>query len=295
MTRHGEASARTRRWAPCASLALALAATAASAQPNASGCPYPWTLRCDAAESLAARVAPPPGHTREAAPAGSFAQWLRGLPLLPGRPDVLLFDGRRKANQEAHVAVVDLDVGRRDLQQCADAVMRLRAEYLFAAGRKDAVGFNFTSGDRASFARWAAGERPVVRGSRVFWRRSAAADASHASLRRYLDVVFGYAGSASLARELDPVDPDDSLRAGDVFIEPGFPGHAVIVVDTAVDDSTRTRVFLLAQSYMPAQQAHILRNPGAPALSPWYPEGFGSVLVTPEWTFARRHLRRFRD
>jgi hypothetical protein len=276
-------------------LVLVLGAMGVSAQAPTPVCPYRWAIRCDAAESLAARVAPPPGHTREAAPAGSFAQWLRGLPLLPGRPDVLLFDGRRKGNQEAHVAVVDLDVGRRDLQQCADAVMRLRAEYLFAAGRKDAVGFNFTSGDRASFARWAAGERPVVRGSRVSWRRSAAADASHASLRRYLDVVFSYAGSASLARELDPVEPDDSLRAGDVFIEAGFPGHAVIVVDTAIDDTTRTRVFLLAQSYMPAQQVHILRNPGDPALGPWYPEVFGSVLVTPEWTFGRHHLRRFRD
>lgn len=283
------------RFVCSAVFALASTPGGVSAQSPTSGCAYPWATRCDTAQSLDARIEPPAGHVRETLPAGSFAEWLRRLPLLPGGPEVLLFDGRRKGNQEAHVAVVDLDVGRRDLQQCADAVMRLRAEYLFAVGRKDAVAFNFTSGDRVAFARWAAGERPVVRGSQVSWRRSAAADASHASFRRYLDVVFGYAGSASLARELDPVGAAESLRAGDVFIEPGFPGHAVIVVDAATDEKTRARVFLLAQSYMPAQQVHILRNPSDPALSPWYPEAFGEVLVTPEWTFARRHLRRFRD
>jgi hypothetical protein len=237
------------------------------------------------------RIAPPAGFTRTAQPAGSFGEWLRGLPLKAGRPPVHLHDGRLKGNQEAHWAVVDVDTGRKNLQQCADAVMRLRAEYLFAGGRADAVAFDFTSGDRAAFARWAQGERPVVSGDRVSWRRSAAKDGSYESFRRYLDVVFTYAGSASLARELVPVPQVQGVEPGDVFIQGGSPGHAVLVVDVAERAGSRERAFLLAQSYMPAQDVHILRSPGRP--DPWYVTDFGDELVTPEWTFRCTDLKRF--
>ena len=69
----------------------------------------------------------------------------------------MLHDGSRKANQEAHLAVVDIDVGPRDLQQCADAIIRLRAEYLYAQQAPDRIRFSFTSGDSAPFSRWAEG------------------------------------------------------------------------------------------------------------------------------------------
>ncbi len=37
-----------------------------------------------------------------------------------------------------------------------------------------------------------------------------------------------------------------------------------------VNPETRKKVYLLAQSYMPAQQIHILVNPANSLLSPWY-------------------------
>ena len=60
------------------------------------------------------------------------------------------------------------------------------------------------------------------------------------------------------------------MRIGDVFIIGGSPGHAVIVVDMAVNPETHEKVFLLAQSYMPAQQIQLLKNNNDPDLSPWY-------------------------
>ena len=45
---------------------------------------------------------------------------------------VYLFDGSIKKHQSAQFAVVDISVVKKVLQQCADPVMRLRAEYLFA-------------------------------------------------------------------------------------------------------------------------------------------------------------------
>jgi hypothetical protein len=257
---------------------------------------YPWRApQAAAADALAARFAPPPGYARVAAPAGSFAAWLRGLPLrAPGAP-VLLHDGRRKRNQDVHVAVVDIDTGKRDLQQCADACIRLRAEYLYAQARPAAIHFKFTSGHDAAWPAWAAGQRPVVEGNSVRWARSAKPDASYPSFRQYLDVVFRYAGTLSLRKEMAPVPRVDELQPGDVFVIGGSPGHAVMVVDVAANAKTGAKVFLLAQSYMPAQDVHVLKNPTDAALSPWYPAAFGAKLVTPEWTFGPGDLRRFRE
>ena len=258
-----------------------------SAQP--AGGLHPWP---DAAGvPLEERFTPPEGCARIPAQPGSFAAWLRRLPLRPGRPPVHLFDGRLKGNQEAHEAVVAIDVGRRDLQQCADAMIRLRAEWLWARGCEDAIAFRFTSGDLARWATWKAGQRPRVDGSQVSWVPGSAADGSYAGLRRYLDVVFTYAGTVSLAREVRPVGDPRSVEGGDVFIQGGHPGHAVLVVDMA-ERGDGHRVFLLAQSYMPAQEIHVLRNP-THAGSPWYDVASAGELVTPEWVFQYSDLRRF--
>lgn len=253
--------------------------------------PYPW-LGSGARESVEARIAPPPGFQRVPAARGSFAEWLRGLPTKPGRPPVLLYDGRLKANQTAHHLVLDVDVGARDRQQCADAVIRLRAEYLRATGVEDRICFQFTSGALARWSAWRQGMRPRIRGNAVSWEKRAEPDSSYASFSRYLDLVFDYAGSYSLSREMERVRDPRRIQAGDVFIQGGFPGHAVLVIDVAEDAQGR-RAVLLAQSYMPAQEIHVLRNPGAPQ-TPWYVIDSDGPLATPEWVFPPGSLRRFR-
>jgi hypothetical protein len=267
---------------------LALCLLPATAQAG-----YPWLADAPSDDaSLAARVPVPEGWEREPVEAGSFAAWLREIPLLPDGSPVLLHDGSRKGRQDVHVAVVDIDVGTRDLQQCADAVMRLRAEYLFAADRADDVHFDFTSGDEARWDRYRQGYRASVKGNEVSWPKRAEPDAGHASFRRYLDLVFTYAGTYSLSKELEAGAEPTAVRAGDVFIQGGFPGHAVLVVDTAVNPATGERAFLLVQSYMPAQQIHLLKAPGSP-IGPWYPANIGAELVTPEWRFTAEDLKRF--
>lgn len=246
----------------------------------------------DTANSISVRIAPPEGYQRMQQSPGSFGAWLSQLPLKPGNPPVHLYNGSLKRNQEAHFAVVDMDTGSRDLQQCADAVMRLRAEYLWAAGKPQDIRFHFTSWDVAEFSRWSEGYRPSVRGNSVTWSRSASKDTSYANFRRYLDTVFTYSGSYSLSRELTGVNAG-TMQPGDVFINGGFPGHAVIVVDMAVNPQTGKKIFLLAQSYMPAQEIHVLKNPENSKLSPWYDLDFGDILATPEWTFTSDDLKRW--
>lgn len=253
---------------------------------------YPWLL-LPPGESLADRIATPAGYARIELPPSSFADWLRHLPLKPDSTPVRLYNGRLKPNQSVHAAVVDLDVGSRDLQQCADAVIRLRAEYLYSRAHYGEILFHFTSGDPASFRWWMAGSRPRILGHRVTWSAAAKPDSSHQALREYLQTVFTYAGTRSLQKEMPHRNSTDDMQIGDVFVQGGNPGHAVIVVDMAVNSTTGKKVFLLAQSYMPAQDVHILRNPSNPLLSPWYPLDFGEILVTPEWIFRAGDLHCF--
>lgn len=171
-------------------LATVLGSALAVAVPQAQQPSYPWMPQYSPAESLAARIPPPAGFQREPVSSGSFAEWLRNLPLKKGRPAVRLYDGRLKANQTAHAAVVDIDTGSKDLQQCADAVIRLRAEYLYSQRDIQGLHFKFTSGDAVRFSRWSEGFRPLVRGNRVSWEKSASPDASYQSFRSYPNTVF---------------------------------------------------------------------------------------------------------
>ena len=135
---------------------LPVIATAAHAEPR-----YAWVNAQEPASqsplstdnTLATRIAPPPGFTRVAALPGSWAEWLRSVPLKPDGAPVLTYTGAPKWRQDVHVAVLDIDVGKRDLQQCADAVMRLRAEWLYASNRKSEIAFNDTDGKRRVFSK----------------------------------------------------------------------------------------------------------------------------------------------
>ncbi|MBC6698914.1 DUF4846 domain-containing protein [Hymenobacter sp. BT190] len=257
--------------------------------------PYAWLPAgtYDTRRSLAAQFAPPRGCVRMPVAPGSFGQWLRGLPLLPAGAPVKLYNGQLKDPQNVHAAVVNIDVGTRDLQQCADAVIRLRGEYQFAQNPAQ-VHFHLTSGHDIRFADWYSGKGFRVSGDDVLPANRPVEAPSHATFRRYLDQIFTYAGTLSLDRELTPV-PLAAVQPGDVLIRGGSPGHAVLVLDVAEQLSSGRRYVLLAQSYMPAQQIHVLRNPwGDPALGAWFAiDPSQPKFSTPEWTFRREELKRF--
>lgn len=241
--------------------------------------------------TVGTRITAPKGFERVTVEEGSFGEYLRNLPLKPHGSKVLYFDGRAK-HSDVYEAVVDMDVGDRDLQQCADAVMRLRAEYLYSRQRYDEIHFNFTNGFRADYSKWTQGYRIAVNGNSTSWVQRAERSNTYSDFRSYLNIVFAYAGTLSLEKELKPIEPEQ-LMIGDVIIQGGSPGHAVIVVDMAEDEDTGNRVFLIAQSYMPAQEIHILKNPVNEEISPWYELDIEDRLYTPEWTFARDDFRRF--
>jgi hypothetical protein len=203
---------------------------------------------------MATRLPPPAGFVPATVRPDSFGAFLQALPLLPADTPVRAFDGRTLAAPWA-VAVVDLDVGQRDLQQCADSALRLYAEFRRARGTEAGLVFHATSGDALPWSRFAAGERPFVDGRHVRWRTGGAASTSTATYRAWLDTVFMWAGSASLA--LDTVAVAGPTEPGDLFVIGGSPGHVLVVVDVARDARGAERL-LLGQGFMPAQSFHLL-------------------------------------
>jgi hypothetical protein len=135
------------------------------------------------------------------------------------------------------------------------------------------------------------GKRPKIQGDSIIWSNTKTNDSSYKTFREYLEFVFSYAGSHSLSKEMQTI-PLNQLDIGDVFIQGGFPGHAVIIVDVAVHEITGEKIFLLAQSYMPAQEIHVLHNFSDLTIDPWYPIPKGP-LHTPEWEFDSIVLKRF--
>ena len=264
---------------------------AAMAQVSSSGHAYSWLSSYDQDQSIKKRIAPPEGFKRTSCASGSFCDWLRNLQLkAPGSP-VYHYDGTEKYGAASH-AVIDIDTGNKNLQQCADAVMRLKAEYHYGRKDFDRIHFNFTSGHKVSFNDWRRGKKPIVTGNKVrFSGAKASTDNSYANFKKYMTIIFSYAGTLSLSQEMTSIDIAD-IRVGDVFVWGGSPGHAVLVIDVAENDQGQ-KMFMLAQSYMPAQDMHILTNPYHPGEGPWYSADFENELFTPEWKFVKADLKRF--
>jgi hypothetical protein len=232
----------------------------------------------------------PPGFKREAVAKGSFGEWLRTVPLKADNT-VYLYNGQRKGNQTAQYAVLDISVGKKDLQQCADAVIRLYAEYLYASHQYTKIAFHATDGTLMDYSSWMKGYRYPVKQGRLQRQLTATPCKGDACFADFLQTVFSYAGTLSLSKELNVVNSPAAINIGDVFIRGGSPGHAVIVIDIGVNNAGQ-KTFLLAQSYMPAQDIHILQNP-ARNQSPWYQYNGGQILNTPEWIFDWNQLMRF--
>jgi len=139
--------------------------------------------------------------------------------------------------------------------------MRLRAEYLYHQNKYSTIAFNFTSGFKCDFTHYANGYRY----DNEKWVLKAKKNYSYANFLRYMQLVFSYAGTLSLQKELQPVTNPANVKAGNVFIRGGSPGHCFIVLEVA-ENAAHQKQFLLAQSFMPAQNIQVLQSGG----SPWF-------------------------
>ncbi|HJS55857.1 MAG TPA: DUF4846 domain-containing protein [Chitinophagaceae bacterium] len=256
-----------------------------------------------------------PGFTSNITVAEHIAENIRGIPLPPGfnytyegdtlyskwlldlklkkNSTVYLYDQTAKADQHVQHAVLDISIGKKNLIQCADAAIKLRADYLFEKRRYHEIRFKATSGEELVFESWLKGTQwKEAKDKLISYTINKTITNSQNEFNSFLEVVFSYCGTYSLSKQLTRVHDIDLLQPGDVFVEGGFPGHAVTVMAVARNGAGEKK-FLLSQGYMPAQNIHILKNYADPQRGPWYDASEIYPLHTPEWKFEIESLRRW--
>ncbi|MCR5666429.1 MAG: DUF1294 domain-containing protein [Eubacterium sp.] len=238
-------------------------------------------------ETLSQRIKVPLGYERTSEEKDSLAQFLRDYPMEEDNSPIRLYDGREKDGVQA--AVFSMYLGDQNLQQCADSVIRVYAEYLRSIGQDSKIQFHFVNGFLCDWDSYKAGKRISVNGNDVSWVSKTGESDSDETFEGYLNTVFSYASTISMEAESEEIKLSQ-LKVGDIFIEAGSPGHVVMVVDTCEKDGKKA--FLLAQGYMPAQQFHVLKNPEHED-DPWYyEEEVTYPFKTIEYTFSKGSLMR---
>lgn len=244
--------------------------------------------------TIITRFTPPKGYFWEKNPTGSFSEFMVNFPLHPKNFPVRDFNEVPITRQYNHVAILKIDVGDKDLQQCADAWIRLYSEYLWAQKRFDEIGFEFTSGQFFSWNDYKKGLRTQEIKNRVRFIKTGKHDDSYENFRKYLNIIFRYAGTISLDRESFLLTQNSQIKAGDFLMKPGSPGHSVIIVGVAKNYAGK-KLYLLAESFMPAQDIHILINREKPQLSPWYELDVNSPkTVTAKYIFKPTSIKRYK-
>jgi len=241
------------------------------------------------ANILKDRLLLPKNYNRTETKANSWQNFLQNLKLEPYHSPILKYDNTSIQDQSHHVGILTYDVGNQDLQQCADALIRLRAEYLFGQKRYDEIGFQFTSGDYFPWTRYAQGYRPMIKGNQVkFLKNNAEINLnSYSDFRKYLDIIYMYAGTISLSSELKDSKSKTEFDIGDLILTPGSPGHVVMIVDKISDG--KKNLYALIEGYTPAQSIHILSQND----NPWFDIKPSKELSTPRYYFRNTIFKRF--
>lgn len=213
----------------------------------------------------------PMGYTRVETPHGSYAEYLRSLPLRKRGTKVNLYTGGEARLQFLSTGVIDQDI-LSNSEQCADVTMRLRAEYLWKNGRYSEICFRNVNGKRMNYT----------------------GGSSRKAFESYMRNVYGVCSTFSVYHETTP-RPMLEVQPGDVLVYPARSGHkyghAVIVVDVAKKGSKVA--IMCAEGNTPARDKHVVRNLN-PMDNPWFFfDGSEKVFRVSTFYFNKDELRHY--
>ncbi|MCR5360467.1 MAG: DUF4846 domain-containing protein [Bacteroidales bacterium] len=189
----------------------------------------------------------PAGYHRVKGKDTAYTDYLRALPLKKRGSKVRLYLGGLAIPQSVNYAVVDMPL-LSNAEQCADVCMRLRAEYLYKAGKP--IKFQDVHGNTLHYE----------------------GGASRKRFEKYLRSLYQVASTFSMCREMK-TRPLADMQPGDVFVFPARDkhtlGHAMMVVDVAVNKRGQ-KVYMLAEGSTPARSIHIVWNVQSVWRTPWF-------------------------
>lgn len=222
----------------------------------------PWNA------STVGDISTPVGYTRVE---GSYAEFMRSLPLKKRGSKVQLYTGGDARFQFLSTGVIDIPM-LSNSEQCADMTMRLRAEYLFSLGRYSEIRFQDVNGNTLQYQ----------------------SGASRKALEKFLKRAYGVCSTFSVSRETT-LRPISDVQPGDVLVYPARKiegmGHALIVIDVARNG--KKVAIMCAEGNTPARELHIVRNLN-PIRNPWFFFGGDeSMLWVSVFHFGKDELRHY--
>jgi len=170
--------------------------------------------------------------------------------------------------------------------------MRVYGEYYYGKKAYDKITFPLGNGFIADFDKWRRGYSISVSGNKIAWVYSSKNDSSYDSFKRFMRIVFVYSGTLNMDYSSKKIKLAEA-KVGDIFVRGGSPGHVVMIADICKNKKGK-KAYLLAQGYLPAQEFQLLKNPLHEA-DPWYYEDeIKYPLRTPEYSFDKGSLRRYK-
>jgi hypothetical protein len=235
-------------------------------------------------DTMVERLLPSAGYVRIGAPAESFQSFLRNYPLKPSGSPVLLHDGSERADAGA-AAVLKVNLGQKNHEGPAGAVLRLVSEYLFEQSRFSRISFTLGAQFDFSFDTWAEGKILQVDGNSIKWVSGGNSSSGRENFTQYLQMLFRYVSIDTLKKDMSLIADGEisPIEVGDIFLGTDASGKpiCVMVADLASAGAGGGRIMLLMEGGLPAQEAHIVQNPVDSALSPWYACENTGKLQTP--------------
>ena len=250
-------------------------------------------------ETIESKFPIPDGFEREIV--SDYHKWIITQPLKEDNK-VLYYDGDEKPNYDIWAAVFDYDLGTHEYHQCADASMYLNAKYNWETNSFSKLSFHSCSGDLINYEDYLKGAsyKPINNGQNLdtkIYPENSRIDNLN-TFKNWMITVWRWANTWSLVNRNDVKSINImDLRPGDIFIQASdrceVVGHAVSVVDIIINKETGNKKYMLAQSYMPGQEQHVLLNQETGDI--WYDLN-GNDINTPEWDdpFVSTNLKRFK-
>ncbi|MDA9107177.1 DUF4846 domain-containing protein [Flavobacteriaceae bacterium] len=226
-----------------------------------------------------------------------YSKFLRQFPL-KNNNIVKYHYGEEKINNDIWDAVFDYDIGKHDLHQCADASIYLNARFKYDNNNLEEISYSFTSGYLFKYKNYLNGitPKPYQNSQRRWLVKEEQAEErvnNYETFFNYLEILWTWAGTLSV-NNLDTKSIEiEEIQPGDIFIKGGSPGHSVTVVDVVKNNNNNKVLFMLAQSYMPAQENQILINPQNGSV--WYTLDEFKDIITPQYLFTVNQLKRFKS